>query len=56
MRRGSGLKRKERSVVGEKLIYTIGIVLAYLVGRKLPLYGVDCSAYVAKSIDAQAGG
>ena len=54
MRRGSGLKRKERSVVGEKLIYTIGIVLAYLVGRKLPLYGVDCSAYVAKSIDAQS--
>lgn len=47
------MKEKKRSVVGEKILYTIGIVLAYLVGRKLPLYGVDCSAYALQRIDAQ---
>lgn len=47
------MKNRDRSIVGDKFLYTIGIVLVYLVGRKLPLYDVDYTSYAAKSIDAQ---
>ena len=47
------MKETKRSVVGEKLLYTVGIALIYLIGRKLPLYGVDYSVYVDRTIDAQ---
>jgi preprotein translocase subunit SecY len=36
-----------------KLLYTILILLVYLVGRSLPLYGIDTSSYGNSSMDAQ---
>ena len=45
--------KEKESIVKYKLIYTILILLVYLLGRSLPLYGVDVSAYVHKSVDAE---
>ncbi len=36
-----------------KFTYTLLIVLLYLVGKGLPLYGVDVSAYMQKMVDAE---
>jgi len=36
-----------------KLLYTILIVSVYLIGRLVPLYGVDTGAYSGASIDAE---
>lgn len=46
-------RSKEKSVVALKLIYTLGIVIVYLIGRNVPLYGVDYAAYQDIVIDTQ---
>ena len=44
---------KKISITKYKLIYTVLILLVYLLGRSLPLYGVDFSAYSNKAMDAE---
>lgn len=60
-RGGEELKSKPRSkimkseyIVWKKLLYTFSVVFLYLVGRKIPLYGVDTSAYlnVGQNVDS----
>lgn len=46
------MKKKEH-VYFEKLIYTFLILLVYIVGKSLPLYGVDISAYMDRAIGAE---
>jgi preprotein translocase subunit SecY len=50
---GKNMKKREHIFL-QKMIYTAGILLVYLIGRKLPLYGIDRSAYLGTSPDAQA--
>lgn len=45
---------KKDSILKYKLIYTIQILLVYLIGKSLPLYMIDLSAYIHKNIDAEA--
>lgn len=47
-------KEKQESVIRYKLLYTIGILGIYLVGRELPLYGIDLAAYQDAAVDAQS--
>ena len=46
------MKKKEH-VYFEKLIYTFLILLVYIVGKSLPLYGIDVSSYMDKAIGAE---
>lgn len=46
------MKKKEH-VYFEKLIYTFLILLVYIVGKSLPLYGVDISEYMDRAIGAE---
>lgn len=46
-------KKQKTSIIKYKLLYTILILLVYLVGREIPLYGIDLSAYMDKSITAE---
>lgn len=48
----SGKKIKHPVFCG-KLLFSIIIVMFYLIGRKLPLYGINVSIYANQSIDAQ---
>lgn len=45
---------KNDSIIKYKLIYTILILLAYMIGKCLPLYMIDLSAYTNGSMDAEA--
>lgn len=45
---------KNDSIIKYKLIYTILILLAYMIGKCLPLYMIDLSAYTSGSMDAEA--
>ena len=47
-------KRKSEKVLLYKTLYTIIIILIYLVGRNLPLYGIDYAHYRSQSLDAHA--
>lgn len=50
-----GLKiMKKEHIFWNKLIYTFLIVLLYLVGRKIPLYGVDTSVYQNGGLDVDS--
>ena len=40
-------------VIRYKFLYTVLILLVYLVGRSLPLYGIDVTAYLDRAPDAQ---
>ncbi len=44
--------RKKHSLVKGKLLFTILIILVYLIGRSLPLFGIDTSEYKG-NIDAE---
>lgn len=44
---------KKESIIVYKLLYTAMILLVYVIGKCLPLYGIDLSAYLHKSVDAQ---
>jgi len=43
---------KKENIVLLKILYTLIILLIYLVGKGLPLYMIDVSAYIHKTIDA----
>ena len=47
-------KEKKKRILFQKFIYTVGIVLVYILGRDLPVYGIDTSAYRNRTWDAQA--
>lgn len=44
---------KRDSIIKYKLIYTALILLVYLVGKSIPLYGIDVDVYLHKAIDAE---
>ena len=44
---------KKESILKYKLLYTIIILMIYITGKSLPLYGIDLSAYLYKTVDAQ---
>ena len=44
---------KREHVFIEKLIYTFLILLVYIVGKSLPLYGIDVAAYMNKAVEAE---
>lgn len=46
-------KQKREHVFIEKLIYTFLILLVYMIGKSLPLYGIDVAAYMNKTIEAE---
>lgn len=46
-------KNKEH-LIFYKLVYTIGILVAYYVGKSLPLHGIDFSVYAEKALDAES--
>ena len=46
-------KKQQSSVIKYKLLYTVMILLAYLIGREIPLYGIDLSAYIDKTISIE---
>ena len=45
---------KKSSLLRQKLVFTSVIVLVYIMGRCIPLYGVDFSAYAGRKADVQA--
>lgn len=45
---------KNDSIIKYKLIYTILILFGYMIGKCLPLYMIDLSAYTGGSMDAEA--
>lgn len=42
---------KKKSLLKSKLLYTLMIMLIYLLGKGLPLYGIDISAYLQHTLD-----
>ncbi len=46
--------KKREHLLRYKLIYTILILFVYLLGKNLPLYMIDVSAYLQKTVDAQS--
>ena len=53
--RGSVLKQahKGEKILIYKFIYTALILCVYILGKGLPLYGIDLSAYLHKTMDAE---
>ena len=47
-------KRKKSKLLEDKLLYTYLIVLAYMIGRSIPLFGVDTSNLALVEFDAQS--
>lgn len=47
------LGRKD-SIIKYKLLFTALVLLIYLLGKNLPLYGIDLSAYTNQTLDTQA--
>lgn len=47
-------KRQKEHLLEYKLLYTVIILLVYLVGKSIPLYGVDLSFYLQKEVNAEA--
>ena len=45
--------KKKEHVYLEKILYTFLILLVYIVGKSLPLYGIDLSAYASRQIEAE---
>jgi len=45
---------KRTHLLRSKLLYTILILLIYLVGKSLPLYGIDIASYMDRNVDAEA--
>lgn len=46
-------KKKREHIYIEKLLYTFLILWVYIIGKSLPLYGVDISAYMDRAIGAE---
>ncbi len=55
-RKGKSLKEKRQKehVLRYKVLYSLMIMLVYMIGRNIPLYGIDVDAYNNVSIDAQS--
>lgn len=47
-------KESKEHILLYKILFSVLILLVYIIGRKIPLYGVDVSAYQNISLDAQA--
>ena len=45
--------KKESNIIKYKLLYTVCILLIYLLGREIPLYKIDLVAYTGKIISAE---
>lgn len=45
--------KKKESIMKYKLLYTSLILLVYIFGRNIPLYGIDTSAYVYEAMNAE---
>lgn len=45
---------KSRSLLRDKVIYTLIIIFVYMVGKCVPLYMIDVSAYIHSPVDAEA--
>ena len=45
---------KKESIIKYKLVYTVIILLVYMLGRSLPLYGIDPAVYSRQAMDAEA--
>lgn len=46
-------KEKKENLVKYKLLYTVIILLVYCIGKGLPLYMIDVSAYLHKTVGAE---
>ena len=46
--------RQKENVLKYKLVYTGMIFLAYILGKSIPLYGIDLSVHGNQSADAEA--
>ncbi|MBP3576976.1 MAG: preprotein translocase subunit SecY [Lachnospiraceae bacterium] len=49
-----GKTQKKEHLILYKILFTIGILVAYFVGKSLPLHAVDVSAYAEQGISAEA--
>lgn len=47
-------KRQKEHVLLYKILYSLMIMLVYMIGRNIPLYGIDLKAYEDVSVDAQS--
>ena len=45
--------RKKEHLILYKVLFTLGILVAYFVGRSLPLYGIDTSVYADKVLNTE---
>ncbi|MBR6643811.1 MAG: preprotein translocase subunit SecY [Lachnospiraceae bacterium] len=45
---------KQENLLWNKVLFTLGTILLYFIGRSLPLYQVDVAAYADKVISAEA--
>lgn len=49
-----GMKKKKQNVVKYKLLYTAIILLVYSIGKGLPLYMIDVSEYMHKTVEPES--
>ena len=47
-------KQQKEHVLLYKLLYSFMTMLVYMVGRNIPLYGIDIDAYSNVNVDAQS--
>ena len=47
-------KQQKEHVLFYKLLYSFMTMLVYMVGRNIPLYGIDIDAYSNVTVDAQS--
>ena len=46
-------KEKKEFIITYKLLYTFLILTVYLIGKNMPLYGIDLAQYLHQTVDAQ---
>ena len=46
-------KEKKEYIITYKLLYTFLILTVYLIGKNMPLYGIDLEQYLHQTVDAQ---
>lgn len=51
IKRKKNIYRKSH-VLGYKILYTVIILFVYMIGKNLPLYGIDFSMYLNRAVDA----
>jgi len=45
--------QKKESIIAYKILYTLFILSVYLIGKNMPLYGIDLAQYIHQTVDAQ---